>query len=339
MQTRWNHFASGWVLNLLAWVGFSTGSIAIEAAELRVGLIGLDTSHVTAFTKLLNDPADKKHIPGARVVGAFKGGSPDIESSASRVDGYTQQLQKDFGVKIYPTIELLCADVDAVLLTSVDGRPHLEQARPVLKANKRMFIDKPVAGSLRDAIAIYRLAQQEGVPIFSSSSYRFYESLVELKKADVGELRGVTSYGPAPTEPHHPDLFWYGVHPTEALFTILGPGCTQVSRMTTESMDVVTGTWTDGRMGVLIGLRTGHTPHKVTLFGTKGIAEQKGSGDYAPMLREIVQFFETGKPPVSPEETLGMFAFMEAADESKRLNGAPVSIKQILEKNDPGPVR
>ena len=41
------------------------------AADIRLGLIGLDTSHVTAFTDVLNNPQHKDHVPGARVVAAF----------------------------------------------------------------------------------------------------------------------------------------------------------------------------------------------------------------------------------------------------------------------------
>lgn len=306
---------------------------AFAADELRIGIIGLDTSHVTAFTRLLNDPKHKDHVAGGKVVAAFQGGSPDIESSASRVDGFTKQLQDDFGVKIVPTIEELCQQVDAVLLESVDGRPHLEQARPVIKAGKPLFIDKPVAGTLRDAIEIYRLAKEAKVPVFSSSSYRYYNSLVDVKKTDVGEIRSVISYGPAHLEPHHPDLFWYGVHPTEALFTILGTGCETVVRTTTPNTDIVTGTWSKGRVGTLHALRGGPTPHKAIVFGTKAVAEQKGSGDYAPLVREIMKFFKTGVAPVTPEETIELFAFMEAADESKRQGGAPVKIKDVLKKN------
>ena len=303
------------------------------AEDLRLGIIGLDTSHVVAFTKLLNDTNDANHVAGGKVVAAFKGGSPDIESSISRVEGYTRQLRDQFGVKIVESIEALCQQVDAVLLESVDGRPHLEQARPVIKARKPLFIDKPVAGSLRDAIEIYRLANEAKVPVFSSSSYRFYSSLVDVKKTEVGEIRSVISYGPAHLEPHHPDLFWYGVHPTEALFAILGTGCETVVRTTTANTDIVTGTWSNGRVGTLHALRGGPTPHKVIVFGTKAIAEQKGSGDYAPLLREVVKFFQTGVAPVTPEETIELFAFMEAADESKRQGGVPVKIKDVLKKN------
>jgi len=310
-----------------------TMTLPVPAAELRIGMIGLDTSHVIAFTKLLNDPKAKGHVEGGKVVAAFKGGSRDVESSWSRVEGYTKQLQEEFGVRIVPTIEELCRGVDAVLLESVDGRPHLEQARPVIEAGKPLFIDKPVAGSLRDAIEIYRLAQKKGVPVFSSSSYRFYESLIEARKIDVGEIRNVISYGPAHTEPHHPDLFWYGVHPTEALFTVLGRGCESVVRTSTEDSDVITGVWSGGRIGTLVALRKGPTPHKVIIFGSKATAEQKGSGDYAPLVQEIMKFFRTRVAPVPPEETVELFAFMEAADESKRNGGKPVILRELLRKN------
>ena len=303
------------------------------AAELRLGMIGLDTSHVTAFTKLLNDPTDRDHVAGGRVVVAYKGGSKGIESSWSRVEGYTQELREKFGVKIVDTIEELCRQVDAVMLESVDGRPHLEQARPVIKARKPLFVDKPVAGSLRDAIEIYRLARENNVPIFSSSSYRFYESLVDVKNADVGEIRSVISYGPAHLEPHHPDLYWYGVHPSEALFAIMGLGCETVVRASTPDTDVITGTWSGGRLGTLHALRKGSTPHKVIVFGTKAVVEQKGSGNYAPLIREVIKFFQTGVAPVSPEETIELFAFMEAADESKRQGGKPVKIREVMKKH------
>jgi hypothetical protein len=307
-------------------------AFSCAAADLRIGMIGLDTSHVTAFTSLLNDDKNKDHVPGGKVVAAFKGCSPDVESSASRVDGFTRTLETKWGVKIVPTIEDLCAQVDVVLLMSVDGRPHLEQARPVLKARKPVFIDKPVAGSLRDAMEIYRLAKEAGVPVFSSSSYRFYEGMIELKKTDVGEVRGAISYGPCSLEPHHPDLYWYGVHPTEALYTVMGRGCETVQRTSTAEFDVVTGTWNGGRVGTLMGLRTKATPHQVTVFGSKAAAQQKSGGNYAPLLREIMKFFQTGIPPVSPEETIEMFAFMEAADESKRQGGKPVKISDVMAK-------
>lgn len=306
-----------------------------SADDIRIGIIGLDTSHVTAFTKLINDASNPKHVPGGKVVAAYRGGSDDIESSYSRVDGFTKELESKYGVLIVDSIEELCTKVDAVLLESVDGRPHLEQVRPVFEAGLPVFIDKPIAGSLRDVLEIFRLAKESGTPCFSSSSYRYYESFQALLKKDVGTVRGAISYGPAHIEPTHPDLFWYAVHPVEALFASLGTGCQTVVRTHTDATDVVTGVWADGKVGTLRGLRDQSTPHKVILFGTKSVAQQEGGGDYAPLVVEIMQFFKTGDAPVSAQETIEMFAFMEAADESKRRGGVPVSIEEVIKLAQP----
>ena len=301
------------------------------ADDLKIGVIGMDTSHVIAFTKLLNDATTPDHVPGGKVVAAFKSGSADIPSSIDRVEEYATVMQRDFGVKFVPTIEELCREVDCVLLLSVDGRPHLAQARPVIAAKKRLFIDKPVGGTLRDAVEIFRLAKEANVPVFTSSAYRYYDSMIELKKAAVGEIRSAISFGPAHLEEHHPDLFWYGIHPTEALFTVMGRGCESVMRTTSADSDTITGAWSGGRIGVLHAIRTKPLPHRVTVFGSTGFAEQKSGADsYAPLVREIVRFFQTGVAPVPPEETLEIFAFMEAADESKRRGGSAVKLGDVL---------
>ena len=147
----------------------AVASAADEPKPLKVGIIGLDTSHVAAFTQLLNDPKADGDLAGIRVVAAFPGGSKDIESSRSRVEGFTKTLKEKHGVEVVNSIDELLGKVDVVLLESVDGRPHLEQARPVIKAKKPVFIDKPVGGTLADAIEIFDLAKANNVPVFSSS--------------------------------------------------------------------------------------------------------------------------------------------------------------------------
>lgn len=311
-----------------------TAGRVVSGADLRIGIIGVDTSHAVAFTKLINDENDKKHVPGGKVVAFYKGGSPDIDESAKRIDEYAHDLKEKYGLKQTDTIEELCGLVDVVLLESLDGRPKLEQVKPVFKAGKPVFIDKPVAASLRDVIEINRLAKESHVPWFSSSAYRYYESMVAVKGTNVGELRGAISYGPCELEPHHPDFFWYGIHPAEALFTVMGTGCESVVRTTTENTDVATGVWSGGKVGTLRCLRGPVTPHKVIVFGTKGVVEQqKGADDYAPLVAKIMKFFQTGVAPVSNDETVEIYVFMEAADESKREGGATVRLSDVLKKN------
>jgi len=297
---------------------------------IRIGMIGLDTSHVTAFTKIINDPKSKNHLSGAKVVAAFKGGSPDIETSISRVDDYTKTLKEDFGVEICETIEDLCSKVDAVMIESVDGRPHLSQAKPVIAAGLPLFLDKPVAGSLSDALEIYKLAKEAGVPVFSSSSLRYGKSTQAVRGGSIGKVTYALCSSPAKIEPHHPDLYWYGVHGCESLFTVMGTGCQSVIRRTTsDGLIEVEGTWEDGRTGIF---REGKGYSGIAR-NAKGEEVAVGAYDgYAPLVVEVVKFFKTKSPPVSATETIELFTFMEAADESKRRGGKSVTLKEVLDK-------
>jgi predicted dehydrogenase len=326
----------GLMLAALLFASFATAGESQDdqaAKPLRAGIIGLDTSHVVAFTQLLNSSKPKPELAGVRVVAAYPGGSPDLPASRDRVAGYTKELREKFGVAIVDSIDELLAGVDVVLLESVDGRPHLEQARPVFQAHKPVFIDKPVAGSLADAIAIFELARTSGTPCFSSSSLRFSAGIAGMRhNPKVGEVLGCDAWGPCSLEEHHPDLFWYGVHGVETLFTIMGTGCEKVSRIQTEGTELAAGVWKGGRIGTFRGLRQGHHDYGATVFGTKGVAPSGGYGGYEPLVVEIVKFFKTGKPPVSAQETLEVFAFMEAADQSKRLGGKPVELESVMAK-------
>jgi len=319
---------------MLKWVlALSLLLVSPEDEPIKVGIIGLDTSHVVAFTQLLNDPKNANHVPGAKVVCAFKGGSPDVESSASRVEGFTKTLQEKWGVEIVDSIETLCKKVDCVLLESVDGRPHLEQARPVFAAKKRVFIDKPLAGSLKDGREIARLSKESGTPFFSASSIRFYESIIKTKEdPDLGKILGCESFGHFSTEPHHPDLFWYGIHAVEGLFTVMGTGCESVTRVEVGDTMVVVGKWKGGRIGTFRGMKKGGKEYGVTVFGEKAERSSlavKGKNGYGNLVVEIVKFFKTGTPPVSSDEMLEVLAFMEAADVSKSKGGAEVRLDEL----------
>jgi hypothetical protein len=303
---------------------------AEEGKSFRIGMIGLDTSHVTAFTKIINE--HEKDL-GCKVVAGYPGGSPDIEDSASRVQQFTTEMKDQFGVEIVGTIEELCQKVDGVMLESVDGRPHLEQVRPVIAAKKPVFIDKPMAASLAHVIEIFRLAKEAGVPCWSSSSFRFAPGVAGMKnREEVGDILGCDAYSPCSLEPHHPDLYWYGVHGVEILFTIMGTGCESVQRTQTDGYELVVGVWKGGRIGTFRGLRAGKLDYGARVYGTKAIARTGNNEGYEPLIQEVAKFFKTGQAPVPPEETLEVFAFMTAADESKAQNGARVALASVLEK-------
>jgi predicted dehydrogenase len=313
-------------------------SLFAEEAPKKVGIIGLDTSHVVAFTAVFNkgpkNPADAAKFAGFRVTHAFAQGSKDIPESTSRVPEYTEKL-KGMGVEIVDSIEKLCAQVDFVMLESNDGRVHLEQILPVLKAGKPVFIDKPIAGSLADVIRIQEAAKKAGVVYFCSSSLRFAASTQAVAQGSVGKVKTAYTTSPASLEPHHPDLYWYGVHGCESLYTVMGTGCISVKRdKSAAGLIQVTGNWGDGRVGIF---READRKAKGGSYGGKAIGD-KGEADigkfdgYEVLLESVVKMFRTGKAQVSAEETLELYTFMEAADESKRQNGAEVKLADVLAK-------
>ena len=299
---------------------------------LRVGIIGCDTSHAPAFTSLLHGPKATGDLAAFRVVAAFPGGSQDIPSSKDRVAGYTAELRDKHKVEIVDSISQLLDKVDVVLLESVDGRPHLEQAKPVFAAKKPVFIDKPCAGSLADVIAIYRLAAKTGTPMFSSSGLRFAKGVIAARgdNGTFGRPLGCFAYSPCSLDPHHPDLYWYGIHGVEILYTVMGPGCQTVTCSATDGAHLVTGVWKDGRIGTFKGVRHGKPDYGGIVFGEKKTGPTGGFTGYEPLVVEVCKFFRSGKPPVSPEETIELYAFMSAADESKKRGGAPVPLAEVL---------
>jgi hypothetical protein len=299
---------------------------------LRVGMIGLDTSHCIAYTKTLNAANADTDFDGFKVTVAWPTlGSSDLPASINRLAGFIEQVKQQ-GVEIVDSIEELLEKVDVVLLETVDGRKHIEQALPVIKAGKRLFIDKPMTASLSDALVIFNAAHHYNVPVFSSSSLRYITGMDEVKNGSLGEITGAITYSPATIEKTHPDLFWYAIHGVEILFAAMGKGCKTVSRISTADTDVVTGVWENNRIATFRGIRAGKKGYGGTVFSEKKIKLLGPYIGYNPLLKKIIEFFKTGIVPVEPEETLDILAFMETADESKKRGGIPVSVEEIMEK-------
>ncbi len=285
--------------------------------EIKIGIIGFDTSHVPAFTRLLNDENDPNHVPGGKVVAGYPSFSPDLESSYSRVEGYKKELVEKWNIKIVSSIKELLKEVDAVLLESVDGRRHLKEATPVIKSGKPLFIDKPLAASYKDAKKIVELARKHNCPVFSSSSLRFDYNISRVKKdTELGSVIGCDAFSAASLDPTNPGLFWYGIHGVEILYTFMGTGCKNLFSKYTEGAHFVIGEWEDGRIGTIRGTRKGSHSYGARVFGEKKVEQVTYSTEvpfYAQLLKEIIPFFQTGKSPVPLEETLEIMQFMQAA--------------------------
>ncbi len=313
----------------LVFLSFTPVWAAQGEQDLRIGLIGLDTSHCIAYTKMLNDPANPNHVKGAKVTAAYPGGSPDIPSSIDRLPGYRKELEETWKITIVETIPELLKMVDAVILTSVDGRTHLEQVKPVFEAGMRVFIDKPLAADLQEVKEIIALSKKSGTPFFTASSLRFFPGITKLRNADeYGETLSVDAFSPAALEPHHTDLYWYGIHGVETLYALMGPGCKKVTRIFNEDGEVVVGLWEDGRISTFRGVRKGSHGYGARIFTEKGmfISDPIDGSLYQSLLKEVVLFLKGGPSPVSLEEMEEVFEFMTAAQKSSDQGGIPVEM-------------
>ena len=322
---------------------------AADPKPVRVGVLGFDNYQAVAYTQLFNDPKAAGELAGLRVVAAFPApASADIPESVESLPKWKSEIVK-FDVKLVDSVDELLRASDAVMIMSLDGRKHLEQATAVLKAGKRLYIGRPLAASLGDAVKIMRLAEETKTPCWTSSQHRFSPGFIGMRNhPEVGKVLGCDIYGGCPTEPHHAELYWHAVHSIEALYTIMGTGCVSVSCTSTAFAESITGTWNDGRVGTYRGIKKGAIKYSATVFGDKGVsvAGVYGHGvpvkgvaptndkymGYEGIAIEMAKFFKGGAVPVTAVETLEIFAFMEAAHESKRQKGAAVKVAEILEK-------
>src|SRR5690606_5933337 len=127
---------------------------------LKIGMAGLDTSHVGAFANLLHDSSNEHHVPGGRITVAFPGGSPDCPLSIDRVEKFTTDLRENHQVEIVDSLAAMQGKCDAIMLESVDGRVHAAQFREVASWGIPVFIDKPLATTVADAREIAKIAAE-----------------------------------------------------------------------------------------------------------------------------------------------------------------------------------
>jgi hypothetical protein len=298
---------------------------------IRLGILDFDTSHAVEFTRRLNQVGTDKEqfVEGAKIVVGCPGESV---LSPERIAGFAEQLRK-YGVPLVDRPAEMIGKVDGMLIEAVDGGVHYERAKPFLEAGLPCFVDKPFTCSVADARKIIDLAEKKKLPVFSSSSLRYAPELVEyLADPKHGRVLGCVVYGPASDSPkpdRNPGLFHYGIHAVEMLYTVMGPGCQWVTSTHEKGVDVVTGHWQDGRVATVRGIRAGAAPYGIVGFAEKGVQTVSVGTKfiYRELLKQIVEMFKTGKPPVDPSVTLEVVAFIEAANRSGTNHGAVETVK------------
>lgn len=295
----------------------------------RLGIVDFDSSHCVEFTRRFNHVGvgSDQQVEGARVVLGWPGTSL---MSPERIPIFAPQVV-ECGVQLVERPEEMLGQIDAVLILSICGAVHLDRVTPFLRAGIPAFVDKPFACNLADARAMYDLAGQHGVSLWSSSGMRFATEVLEFSRQDktCGRLHGVLSHGPAKRAEGNPGLLHYGIHALEMLCTLMGPGCQAVTAVHSAGADVVTGEWSDGRLGILRGARDGATAYGFTAFSEHGVIPHAVSArnSYTNLCANIVKTLQTGQPPITPSQTLEVIAFALAALQSERAGGQRILLE------------
>ncbi len=293
----------------------------------RIGMIGLDTSHVEAFTKLLNDQNDPNHIPGGQVVAAYPGGSADFGLSISRVDNFTQKLHDEFNVNILESPEAVAECCDLVFIETIDGRQHYDIFKQIAKYGKPIFIDKPFTTSIQDAKAILQLADASGIPVMSCSSLRYVDNLQAalVDNDGLGPIMGCDVFGPMEMMPPLPGFYWYGIHSVEVLVAVMGVGCKQVQVIKNQNNDMLICEMEDGRLASIHGLRKAHYKFGITLHHEKGIQPVDFYASnirpyYASLLEAILRSLPQGHSDIPEDQMLEVIRIIGAANQSRKTN-------------------
>lgn len=300
-------------------------------SDLRIGIIGLDISHASRFREILNDPSNPHHVPGGRIVKAYPGGTDTFHLSASRVPQFSQEYAEN-NIELTDSIENM-TDCDAFCILSSVGDQHLEQFKAVAKFGKRVFIDKPLACSYKDALAIARIAREYNTAVTTTSSFRFAHGIDDILQSEDQTILNCQVFGKMDMFEDYRDYFWYGVHGCDILYRMMGTGCKAVHAITGEPSDLLVGHWHDGRLGTILTKRGGRWGFGCAVLTDSGYRHGQAENDppsYALLIRKLLDFFAGGEAPVDIQESLEIMAFLEAASRSRTEGGKLIEIASVL---------
>jgi predicted dehydrogenase len=304
---------------------------AQSARELRIGAIGVDSSHLLEFSRRMAD----LFATGAtrcRVTAFYDDGNHHLpEADVKNWKEKTLSL----GAAQASSIDSLLDQVDGVMVLAVSGNSHYELALPSLRRGMPTYIDKPLTCNLEQARSLVSLARKTGAGCYSASSLRFATEIPRLDRKKLGQLHAIDAYGPGELNPDMEGLFFYGVHTIEMVDAIWGPGVARVRCETSADRDLVDLQYKDGRHAHLRLERKGAYEFGATLHGSKGVESFKVdfAEVYNNLIRGMTRFFETGIAPVAINDILENVAVMSAGNLSMAGGGQRgrwVAIPELL---------
>lgn len=311
---------------------------------MRIGAIGIDSSHTPVFTKAIN-ALHKEGKTKCQVTAFWDPGTHEWQHPAG-----PEQSKKDVakwredtiaeGAKQVDSLDALLSQVDGVMVLNINGHRHLELAIGPIAKGMPTYIDKPLTCSIDQAKALLSMTRQYKARAYSASSLRFITEIPKLDKEKLGDIVAIDAFGNGEVLDMMPDLWHYGCHSIEMVDAIFkwsgqGPGVKRVSAIkkgdATSGYHLLDMEYRDGRIVRIRCDRDGAWAFGATVHGKKGV--QQFVVDFAPvygrLVAGMVKFFEGGEPPVSLRDIVENVAVMQAGNESIAKGGEWVEIPVI----------
>jgi predicted dehydrogenase len=307
---------------------------------MRIGAIGIDSSHTPVFTNRINALHKEGKTP-CRVTHFWDPGRHEwqhpagAEQSAKDVAKWREDTIKE-GAQQVGSLDELLKNVDGVMVLNINGHRHLELSIGPIAKGMPTYIDKPLTCSTDQARSLLAMTRQYNARCYSASSLRFITEIPKLDKEKLGDIVAIDAFGNGELLDMMPHLWHYGCHSIEMVDAIFrwsgqGPGVARVSAIATKDYHLLDMQYRDGRLARLRMDRAGAWAFGATVHGTKNV--QQFVVDFAPVYSRLVEgmvkFFEGGPAPVDLREIVENVAVMEAGNRSIALGGEWVEVPVI----------
>ncbi len=291
----------------------------------RLGVIGVDSSHLPEFTrriKALNESGESR----CKVTALWDPGNHDLPNAPT-----WKKQAEEMGVSPIASCDAMLDQVEGVLVLAVNGNKHAALARAALERGLPTYIDKPLTCDLNQARQLLAMARKSSARCYSASSLRFAAEIESIKRGALGKLHAIDAFGPGELHESMAGLFFYGVHTIDMVDAIWGPGVKRVSAIHMSDRDLLDLEYNDGRYARLRMERKGSYDFGATVHGEKGLTQFKVdfADVYNRLVKGMVRFFAGGPAPAAMRDIVENVAVMEAGNQSMSRDGAWVDVPQI----------
>ncbi len=295
------------------------------AKKLRIGIVGMSegNGHPYSWSAIFNgyDWEAMKDCPFPAIpdyLSKRKFPEDSLQEWGEVTHVWSQDIEKSRHIaaasKIKHVVEDLLdmiGEVDAVLLARDDAEKHQEMAKPFIEAGLPIFIDKPLALTLKDAEEIYSWEKYKS-QVFTCSSMRYADELMltgeerstlgKILYVEASVMKGWDTYGIHLLEPFVFQLENRG-ELQKALSIKTGPVQQTLVKWEHASAYLkVTG-------DIL-------TPYSISFFGEKESVTKEFMDSFSCFknaLFEFVQQIKTKSNRIDTDETLELIKILEWA--------------------------